>query len=139
MENNIKTVLQRLSSLEERLENLERYADATTMSTGGSNPKEVTLQKFIKPKKPANDVEKTLTIAYYLEKFLNFTSFNIGDLEKAYERAKETKPKNMNDKVNMNIRNAHLEEASEKKDGLKAWYLTSSGESYVENNFKTVA
>ncbi len=72
-----------------------------------------------------------------MEKHEKLSSFNINDLEAAFERAKEKKPTNMNDKVNMNIRNGHLEEASEKKDSRKSWYLTNSGEQHVENGFKT--
>jgi len=135
MENNMKIVLQRLSSLEERVGNLEK-SSGVTHATGSTAPKPIALKEYILSKQPTNDVQKTLAIGYYLEKFSGLTLFNISDLEKAYERAKENKPSNMNDKVNMNIRTGHMEEATEKKDNLKAWYLTNSGESYVENNFK---
>jgi len=135
MENNMKIVFQRLNSLEERIGNLEK-SSGFTHTTSEAIPKTIGLKEFILSKQPKNDVQKTLAIGYYLEKFSGLNLFNIDDLEKAYERARENKPSNMNDKVNMNIRRGYMEEAAEKKNSLKAWYLTNSGESYVENNFK---
>lgn len=88
-------------------------------------------------KNPSDDVKKTLAIAYYLEKFDGYSVFNAGDLLKAYQRAKEKKPLNINDKINLNIKNSHMDEAPEKKNGKKAWYLTTSGERFVENDFKS--
>lgn len=131
-QDNLKKILDRLDSLEARIVKIESGSPATE---GVATQKKLSLREFLLSKKPADDVKKTLAIGYFLEKFEGFNSFNISDLEGAFERAKEKKPSNMNDKVNMNIRNGHLEETSEKKDAHKAWYLTNSGEQFVENNF----
>lgn len=130
---NLEKIIEKLEALEVRVTKLE-HTDAPTGNAGTS--KKLSLREFMLSKKPTDDVKKTLTIGYFLEKFESMSSFNIGDLEAAFERAKEKKPSNMNDKVNMNIRNGHLEESSEKKDNRKAWYLTNSGEQFIENNFK---
>lgn len=137
MENDVEKILERLNSLEKRLQILEKSTDLTQPAAGSGVPKRLSLKEFIVSKKPANDVQKTLAIGYFLEKFSGVSLFNITDLEAAYERAKEKKPSNMNDKINMNIRNGHMEEATEKKEARKAWYLTNTGESYVESNFNS--
>ncbi len=138
MENDMAVLLNRIISIEERIGILEKNAAISASPIGVKNTaKKIALTEFIKDKKPAGDVQKTLAIGFYLEKFLNLTSFNAGDLEQAFTRAKETKPLNMNDKVNMNIRGGYMDEATDKKDGRKAWYLTTTGEQYVENNFKS--
>lgn len=97
--------------------------------------KDLSIKEFLIEKNPSNDVEKTLTIAYFIEKYMDYPSFNIDDLQRGYKQAKEKKPANINDKVNMNIKKGHLAEANDKKDSKKAWYVTNSGEQLVENNF----
>lgn len=134
----IQKIYARLDEIEARLANIERGADTPAVQVPPSvatHQKKLSLKEFIISKKPTDDVKKTLAIGYFLEKVEGLSSFNITDLEAAYERAKEKKPTNMNDKVNMNIRNGHVEETSEKKDSRKAWYLTNSGERFVENEF----
>lgn len=131
---NMDKIIEKLDALEVRIVKLERDNSAPTDQI--STQKKLSLREFLLSKKPEDDVKKTLAIGYFLEKFEGLGSFNINDLEAAFERAKENKPSNINDKVNMNIRNGHLEETSEKKDSRKAWYLTNSGEQFVENNFK---
>jgi hypothetical protein len=64
------------------------------------------------------------------------TSFNATDIETIFRSAKEKLPKNMNDLVNSNIKKRFIDEAKEKKDGKKAWYLTSTGERHVEQELK---
>jgi len=130
---NLDKITEKLEALELRIAKLERGGVVKNQTNA---QKKLSLREFLLSKKLTDDVKKTLTIGYFLEKFDGLDSFNIRDLEGAFERAKEKKPSNMNDKVNMNIRNGHVDEASEKKDGHKAWYLTNSGEQYVENNFK---
>lgn len=98
--------------------------------------KKLSVKEFILSKKPKNDVQRTLTIGYYLERYENFSSFNVRDLEESFRAAKEKVPSNVGDKVQLNIKKGHMMEAKEKKDNLKALVLTNSGEKYVENNFR---
>jgi len=87
-------------------------------------------------RKPSGDVQKTLLIAYYLEKYDGITPFSVGDLSKGFQLARESVPQNINDKINMNIGKGHLMEAKTKKDNKKAWLVTNSGEQFVENGLK---
>ena len=95
--------------------------------------KKLSIQEFILLKKPKSDVEKTLVIGYYLEKHASLSSFNAKDLESGFEQAKEGTPDNINYKVIKNIQKGLFREVKEKKDDLKAWNLTNSGERVVEN------
>ena len=134
---NNKDVLARLEKLEKRVSGLEQILGARTSkgALSSSSAKKLSLSEFLITKAPIDDVKKVLTVGYYLEKHEGLTSFNANDLEQALERAKTKKPLNINDKVNMSIKNDHMDEASSKKDNRKAWYLTNSGEAYVDNNF----
>lgn len=121
----------RIVTLEERLGAKEK-SDTGTVSTG----KKLAVKEFILLKKPSGDVQKTLAIAYYLEKNEGMESFNVEDLAHYFQLAKEPTPQNLNDKINMNIKKGHVMEAREKKENKKAWCLTSTGEKYLENEFK---
>lgn len=98
--------------------------------------KGLSIKEFILSKKPESDVQKTLVIGYFLEKFEGLSSFNTKDLEDTFRAAKEIVPENINYKIIKNIEKGHMTEAKEKKDNLKAWYLTNSGERFVENDLK---
>ena len=124
-------IIKRLNRLEERLAQLEL---GSAPRSSRKTEKKLSLKEFLLTRNLTDDVKKTLAIGFFLESYEGLVSFNSNDLLSAFERAKEKKPLNINDKVNMNIRNGHMDESSEKKDGRKAWYLTSSGEKYVAND-----
>jgi len=100
--------------------------------------KELSLKEFILSKKPKSDVQKTLTIGFFLENHEKLSFFNSEDLEDGFRSAKEKVPNNINLCVIKNITKGHMQEAKEKKEEKKAWNLTNSGEEFVENNFKKV-
>ena len=124
----------RVETLEKRVSFLEAKKGVCADSPHAIT-KKLSLKEFLISKKPSDNVKKTLAIGFYLEKFEGLSSFNAGDLVSSFERAKEKKPLNINDKVNMNIRNGYMDEVEEKKGSRKAWHLTSTGEQLVENNF----
>ena len=80
------------------------------------------------------ETQKVLALCYFLEHLEGLESFNVSDIELAFRGAKEKLPKNINDAVNKNITRGFLMEVAEKKNGIKAWCLTSSGERYLEND-----
>lgn len=135
---NQKTIEERVSELEQKFSELQTILAVDIKNTGKNNisSKKITIKEFVLGKNLKGDVQKTLIIAYYLEKHENMSSFNVDDLAKYFRLAKEAVPGNLNDKINMNIRKGHMAEANEKKDGKKAWYLTSTGENYVEQELK---
>lgn len=98
--------------------------------------KQLSIKEFLLPKKPKDEVQKTLAICYYLEKHKGMGIFNAKDIEEGFREAKEKVPDNINYKVIQNIKGGYLMEAKEKKDNLKAWTLTSTGEYFTKNDFK---
>jgi len=129
MDEEIKKIL---DNHEKRIQKLEKLLESKPIQT----KKQISVKEFILTKKPKNDVEKTLVIGYYLENFRSMSSFNAKDLEDGFREAKEKVPANINYKVIKNIEKGFMMEAKEKKDKLKAWTLTSTGERFVENGLK---
>lgn len=123
-----------LEDHERRIKTLEKGSESDIEVTVAK--KQLPINDFLFSKKPVDDVQKALTIGYFLEKFRSIEAFNTKDLEDGFREAKESVPANINDVVNNNIRKGNMMEAKEKKDKLKAWNLTSSGERFVENDFK---
>jgi len=134
---NQKNIEQRVEKLEQRVEKLENatLGEVDSTSVVGRKRKKTSIKEFLLLKKADNDVKRTLLIAYFFEKFEDFSSFNSEDLKNGFLKAKIKRPLNINDKININIRNGHMMEIQEKKDSKKTWVLTSTGEIYVENNF----
>lgn len=134
----IKKFTERIESLEKRVAQLEaQQSDTLKPASGEANKgKGISIKEFIISSKPSGDVQKTLAIGYYLEKYEKMTSFNVDDISKHFQLAKESTPQNINDKINMNIKKGHLMEADSKKDNKKAWIVTNTGEQFLDNGFK---
>jgi len=96
--------------------------------------KSKSLSEFFIEKKPSGDIQKTLTIGYYLENYKNNDSFNVKDLEKGFKDAREKAPKNINLNIFMNAKKGYFIEL-EKKNGMKAYSLSNSGADFIEGGF----
>jgi hypothetical protein len=127
-EDTIKEIMRKLEDHESRISTLEGRQDKKTHIES----KKLSMKEFLLTKKPANDVQKTLVIGYYLENIEGMNQFNVKDLTEGFRSAKEPPPLNINDKVNSNIQKGYMMEEKEKKDKLTAWVLTNSGEKFVE-------
>lgn len=125
----IKKTLEEHEARIAKLENL-------LVSKPSTIEKKLSIKEFILSKNPKNDIEKTLAIGYYFEKYEGLSSFNVKDLEKGFHDAKESAPGNINLNVIKNIQKGYIMESKEKKDNLKAWNLTNRGEKCVEGNFE---
>ncbi len=126
---------ERIVALERRIEKLElanSISNEDRLSTGLDSKKKVTINEFLKTKEIDDDVKRTLVIVYYLSYFGGPDVFNADDVKIAFRLAKFKIPKNVNDKININVRNGYLAEEREKKDSKKAWYITNSGAEFVE-------
>lgn len=121
-----------LGQHEERISHLE----SLFRSKPKESKKELSIKEFILQKQPKSEVEKTLVISYYLEHHRGVSPFNAKDLENGFREAKEIVPKNINLAVIGNIGKGHMMESKEKKDDLKSWTLTSTGEKFVENELR---
>lgn len=132
MLNEIEEIKRKLEDHEKRVFELEKLVKKEPEKL----MKNMSIKEFMLIKKPKDDVQKTLLIGYYLEKFKNYASFNITDIEKGYRAGKEPVPTNINDKINKNIKKGHIMDHNEKKEGKTAWVVTGRGERFVDNNFK---
>ncbi len=132
----LQELAKKVSSLEKRVAQLEAHQSGDVIRPIVKEGKGLSIKEFMISQRPSGDVQKTLAIAYYLEKYERLTSFNVEDLARGFPLAKESTPENINDKINMNIRKGHIAEAKEKKDRKKAWIVTNAGEQFVENGFK---
>lgn len=128
--NEIKT---KLVELEGRIAKLESVKER--------NPEEIrkiSINEFIRSKKPKNDVERTLAIGYYLEHNESMQNFNSVDIKNYFRKAKEKIPTNIPDKIQKSIKKGHIMDSEEMKNNRKAYILTNTGIYFVENNFKEV-
>ena len=122
----------RIKLLEQRLDGENKTGEKVSPTV----PKAPSLSRFANEKNPADDVQRSLVIGYYLEKHANHAAFNAKDLEKGFVDAKEKVPGNVEDKILKNVWKGHMMQAQEDKDGLKAYALTASGKKFVEAGFK---
>jgi hypothetical protein len=129
----IKELESRLNSHEIRISQLE----SSFQTKPAVEIKKLSIKEFILGRNTKDDQQKTtLAIGYFLEKFKNYDSFNIKDIEQGFRDAKIKPPQNINDKVNKNIAKGFIMETEGKKDNKKAWVLTATGEGIMDNNFK---
>lgn len=123
---------ERVAALEGRIFDIEANVTNTSQKVGA---KTLSIKEYILAKRPIDDNQKILAIAYFLEQYDGLSSFNAKDLADGFSKAKEKAPANINDRANKIInKTGYLMEAKEKKDNLKAWLLTNSGEYFVSNN-----
>jgi len=124
-------LIERIAILEKRIEAIENQR-SPIQSNNSINQKKQSAKEFLLSKSISGSTQKTLALAYYLEHNEGLTSFNVPDLEKIFQLAKEKKPANLNDLINKNISKGYIMDAPEKRDSKKTWTLTASGENFVE-------
>lgn len=136
MNNELNELKEKLEEHEERIKILEAQLKDKT----AHKKKKDSIKEFIISKKPKNDVQKTLIIGYYLENHNNMPNFNVDDILNGFKAAKEKCPprKKIYDKIASNIDKGHIMESEDKKDNIKTWELTNSGERYIQNDLKEI-
>lgn len=92
-----------------------------------------TLGEFLGEKgDPKTHTDVVAAFAYWLFKKQGLSTFNAKDILACYDTTRRPKPKNANMIINANVKTHLFAEAPDKKDGLKAWVITGTGETYVE-------
>jgi hypothetical protein len=92
-----------------------------------------TLGEFLDLKEnPSKHTDSMAVFAYWLYKVEKMNSFNVKDIVDCYDKTRKAKPSNPNQIINQDVARHIFAEASEEKDGLKAWIITRTGEEYVE-------
>jgi len=127
----ISDILNRLDKIEKRLTKLV----APSVPLNNRERKNLSIREFFLSKNPNDEIQKTLLTCYYLEIYSGLEYFNVKDIEVGFRSAKEKMPKNINYNVFMNIKKGYIMEHNEKKDNMKSWVITNSGNKLVETNF----
>jgi len=115
---------------EAKLEAVSKKAEVK-VETIPEGKKEMSLAEFLNSKQPKAHGDKILVFGYYLEKQKGYGSFNRDDIEKCYIDSKTPKTTNIGVYISQLISGGYIMPV-EKKDNKKAWQLTTSGETYVE-------
>lgn len=119
------------------LEHLLRSAPAALGSTPAAAPAapppDMDLTEFLASKKVATHPDRVVAVAYFIYRTQNGAGVTTQDLTDAYSRARVKKPQNFPDVIAACVRRGRLVEG-ERKDGMKAWVITRTGETYVEQN-----
>jgi len=132
MSGKITQIEKKLAEHEERISKLEELFAEKTVSL----EKALSIKEFMIQKQPKNDVQRTLVIGFYLENYTKLSSFSCRDITDGFREAKEPVPKNVSDKIQMNIAKGHMMETPRGNKGPRTYVLTNTGESFVRNNFR---
>lgn len=128
----LDAILKAVGSLETRVSHLEEKKNNGQAELGG---KRLSIKEFLLDAPPKTDIQRTLAIAYFLEKHAKMDLFSKADLEKGYSDAREPQPSNISVNIKHCIKAGHLMESSEKKDDKPAYVVTRSGEQFVIAGF----
>lgn len=132
-------ILGAVKGLDERLTRIEGGAVSSAVVPATevvSGEKRKSIKEFLIECAPKSGTQTALAIGFYLENYEGVSPFNAADLKKGFRAARETPPANVNDTANWCVKGGHMMEEPEKKDSMKAWVVTRSGEEYVRNGFK---
>jgi hypothetical protein len=134
----IDELQKKIEDLETRVKNLEDvlFSEPSDSKQNFTQSKKRSIKEFLLEKAPKGDVQKTLAIAYFLEKEQNAIMFTAKDIDECFRNAKEKPPTNTNLTIYQNIQKGFMMESQEKRDGKKTWCLTSTGEKVVESDFE---
>ncbi len=91
------------------------------------------LVEFLAARKADTHPDRAVAIAYYHYRTRNGAGVSTRDLTDAYARARIKKPQNFPDVIAACVRRGHLVEG-DRKDGMKSWVVTRSGETHVETS-----
>jgi hypothetical protein len=116
---------------------LEHLLHATPLASSAPSPAvaapppDMDLTEFLAAKKVTTHPDRVVAIAYFTYHTQGGAGVTTQDLTDAYSRARVKKPQNFPDVIAACVRRGRLVEG-ERKDGMKAWVITRTGESYVE-------
>jgi len=115
------------------LDLLLRAGPGGPSAAAAPTPVDMDLTEFLAAKKAATHPDRVVAIAYYIYRTQNGAGVTTQELTDAYGRARIKKPQNFPDVIAACVRRGRLVEG-QRKDGLKSWVITRTGESFVEQS-----
>ncbi|MBE0334951.1 hypothetical protein [Paenibacillus sp. 23TSA30-6] len=95
------------------------------------------LITFLKAKNFQSDVERVLGVAYYIDQIEKSGPVTAREIETKLLEARQGKPSNTSHVINQNIKKGYLYEHSEKKEGVKSFFVLQAGIDYCESYVPT--
>ena len=92
------------------------------------------LNEFLAAKNPRSHPDRVVAIAYYFFR-KNESGITTKDVIEAYGKARIKRPQNVHDVIATCVRRGLLVD-TEKKDDMRAWVATPTGDAYVEAGFQ---
>jgi hypothetical protein len=137
----LDAILEAIKSLDARVTKIEMAAtnEPNDKRSSTSKAKNLSVREFLLQHPPKSDVQRTLAIGYFLEKYKDIGSFTAADLESGYHDAKHKLPSNISMNIKRCIEGGNMMEAQERKDNKPAYVVTATGEQLVEGGFKAVS
>jgi len=134
----LDAVLDAIKGLDVRITKIEAGATGTSggKTAAPASAKKLSIREFLLKHPPTNDVQRTLAVGYYLETHEGMGTFTRANLERGYRDAKHSLPSNMSMNIQQCVKAGNMMEAEEKKDSKPAYVVTSTGEQFVESNYK---
>ena len=94
------------------------------------------LNEFLASVSPKSHVDRTTAMAFYSFRSGDDTGVTVEEVLDAYGRVRVAKPKNIHDVIAQCVKRGLLIESGSRKEGVKAWVVTPTGERYVQNDFQ---
>jgi hypothetical protein len=97
------------------------------------SPVGLELVEFLAQKKAETHPDRVVAVAFYVYRTQDGAGVTTKELADAYSRARIRKPQNFPDVIAACVRRGFLVEG-ERRDGMKSWVITRTGEAHVEQN-----
>jgi hypothetical protein len=94
--------------------------------------KDLSLREFVEAKDPPNDERRTLVLGYYLQKFGSMQDFILKDIEYAFSQSGRNPPRDLQGKIQWNMKMEFIVEGDSVREGMKTYFLTLHGMEAVD-------
>ncbi|MEC1451553.1 hypothetical protein P9D59_08450 [Bacillus haynesii] len=98
-----------------------------------NSPKYESIVLFLREKSFVNDVDLVMGVSYYIDYIENNGPFTAKDIENKLAEARQSKPTNISHFINLNIKKGFIIESPERKEGKKAYSVSSVGIEWCES------
>lgn len=104
---------------------------AASVRSASLTPIDMDLVEFLASKKITTHPDRVVAIAFFIYRTEDSAGVTTRELAEGYSKARVRKPQNFPDVIAACVRRGHLVEGP-RKDGMKSWVITRTGETYTE-------